>query len=273
MEITFEKNTFSKRFKSMLKLDMRRMFTNKFLYIVLAICLVMPILILVMTTMMDGTVSVNPQTGEETVMQGFDSVWQIIGTVTASSEQAEQGAAMDMSITSMCNINMIYFLISVLVCVFVSDDFRSGYSKNLFTVRAKKTDYVISKTIVCFIGGALMIFAFFVGSMIGGAVAGLPFEMVGFNAGNLVMCIITKMLLVMVFVPIYLIMSVVGKQRLWLSIILSFGVGMFMFMMIPMVSPLDSGVMNIILSLAGGAMLGFGMGAISNLVLKKTSLI
>ena len=122
---------------------MRRMFTNKFLYIVLAICLVMPILILVMTTMMDGTVSVNPQTGEETVMQGFDSVWQIIGTVTASSEQAEQGAAMDMSITSMCNINMIYFLISVLVCVFVSDDFRSGYSKNLFTVRAPPIKHTI----------------------------------------------------------------------------------------------------------------------------------
>ena len=62
-----------------------------------------------------------------------------------------------MSLTAMCNINMLYFLIVVLVCIFVADDFRSGYAKNLFTVRAKKTDYVISKTVVGFVGAAAML--------------------------------------------------------------------------------------------------------------------
>lgn len=46
------------------------------------------------------------------------------------------------------NINMLYFFVAVFVCLFVSDDFRSGYAKNLFTVRSKKSDYVISKTLV-----------------------------------------------------------------------------------------------------------------------------
>ena len=82
-----------------------------------------------------------------------------------------------------------------------------------------------------------MILAFFVGSLVGGAVSGLFFEMVGFNAGNLVMCVLSKMLLVSLFVPIYLIMSVCAKQKLWLSILLSMMVGMLLFMIIHQATP------------------------------------
>ena len=271
--MNFEHNHFGKRLKSMLSVDFRRMFTMPLLYSMVGICLVMPVLILVMTTMMDGTVSVNPQTGVETVVEGFDNVWQIIGSVSGEGSANMDAAAMDMSMTSMCNMNMLYFLLAVLVCIFVADDFRSGYAKNLFTVRAKKTDYVISKTLVCFVGGAFMILAFFAGSMLGGAISGLPFDMVGFHVEEVVMCILSKMLLVAVFVPIYLVMSVIAKQKLWLSLILSFMVGMFLIMMIPMMTPLNSTVMNVILCIAGGALFSAGLGAISNQVLKKTSLV
>jgi hypothetical protein len=73
--MNFEKNTFKRRLKSMLGVDFRRLLTSPLYYIMLCVSLVMPILILVMTTMMDGSVSVNPQTGEETVMEGFKNVW------------------------------------------------------------------------------------------------------------------------------------------------------------------------------------------------------
>ena len=82
--------------------------------------------------------------GVETVIEGFDNVWQIIGAVSGGSTQA-----MSMDITSMCNINLIFFIVAVFVCLFVGEDFRSGYAKNLFTVRSKKDDYIISKSIVC----------------------------------------------------------------------------------------------------------------------------
>lgn len=278
-KINFEHQSFGKRLKTMLSVDFRRMFTMPLLYIMVGSCLVMPILILVMTTMMDGSVSVNPQTGEETVIEGFDNVWQIIGSVNEDSDVSndattdEAQPAMDMGITAMCNINMLYFLISVLVCIFVASDFRSGYAKNLFTVRAKKSDYVISKTLVCFVGGALMILAFFLGAMLGGKISGLPFEMIGFTGTNLILCVITKVVLVAVFVPIYLIMSVGAKQKLWLSILLSMMTGMFLFMMIPMLTPLNATVMNVILCLAGGFFASVGFGAISNQILKKTSLV
>ena len=265
------KNTFSKRFGSMLKVDFKRLFLSRSFYIIVAACLIAPILILVMTTMMDGSVTVDPNTGVETVMEGFDNVWQIIGTVSGASEDAS--ASMDMSITSMCNINMLYFAIAALVCIFVADDFRSGYAKNLFTVRAKKTDYVASKTLVLFVGSAFMMLAFVLGAILGGVFAGVSFEMVGFNVGNLIMSILAKILLCLIFVGIYLCMSVVAKQKLWLSILLSFGVGMFLFNIAPMVSPLNSGILQVILCIAGGAGFAIGMGAISNVVLKKTSLV
>ena len=66
----FEKISFGKRVKSMLKVDFRRMSKSKLFYILIACALVLPVIMTVMMAMMDGSVSVNPQTGEETVMEG-----------------------------------------------------------------------------------------------------------------------------------------------------------------------------------------------------------
>lgn len=267
MEMKFERNSFGMRLKSMLKVDFRRLFTTRLFYIMVGVCLVIPVLILVMTTMMDGTVSVNPQTGQETVLEGFDNTWQAIGSVSGGD------AMPDMSLTGMCNINMLYFFVAVLVCLFVSDEFKSGYAKNLFAVRAKKSDYVISKTLVCFVGGALMILAFFAGAMLGGAISGLSFDTGASGANGIVMCMLSKLLLVAVFVPIYLAVSVAAKQKTWLAIIGSLCVGMLLFTMIPMLTPLDSTVTNVLLCLAGGVLFGTCLGAVSNVILKKTSLV
>lgn len=268
MNVQFEKNTFKKRLKSMIFVDFRRMFTSPLYYIMLGVSLVIPILILVMTTMMDGTVSTNPQTVQQTIMEGFKNVWQIIGTVSGG-----EAAAMGMDITSMCNINMMFFIIAVFVCIFVADDFRSGYAKNLFTVRARKDDYVVSKSLVCFVAGASMIVLFFVGAMIGGAFAGLPFDLEGVTAGNIALSVISKILLVGIFVAIYLLASVVAKQRLWLSLILSFGIGMLFFMVIPIITPLNSTIVNLILCLVGSGIFATGIGIGSYFILKKTSLV
>lgn len=267
MELKLESNSFGKRLKSMVNVDFRRMFTMPLLYILVGVCLVMPILILVMTTMLDGSVTVDPQTGVETVVEGFDNTWQAIGTLST------EGAGMSMDMIGMCNINLLYFFVAVLVCVFVADDFRSGYAKNLFTVRTKKGDYVISKTLVCVVGGVLMILAFFVGTMLGGAISGLPFDTGAAGVSGIVLCMLSKSCLIAVFVPIYLLWSVAAKQKLWLSLVGSFCVGMLFFMMIPMLTPLDATMLNVILCLAGGALFSVGLGAVSTKVLGATSLV
>ncbi len=273
MEKKFEKVTFLQRIKSMLSVDFRRMFMGKFFYIMMGIALVVPTIVFVMMGMMDGTPMTDRETGlpvldefgNPVLIEGFKNVWQMIGSLA--------NAKMGIGIVSMCNINLVFFMTAVLVCVFIADDFRSGYAKNLFTVRAEKTDYVISKTAVCFVGGAIMLVLFFVGAMLGGAIANIPFAMEGFNVGNVIMCMLAKIFLMLVFVAIYSLMAVIAKQRIWLSILLSLGAGMLMFMMIPMITPINSNFLNVILCIAGGATFSIGLGAVSRILLKKRDIL
>ena len=116
-----------------------------------------------------------------------------------------------------------------------------------------------------------MILAYFIGAAIGGAIAGLSFDAGAAGVGGIAMCLLAKIFLMAVFVSIYVLMSVVGKQKLWLSMVGSFAVGLLLFMMVPSLTPLDSTIMNAVLCLAGGALFGVGLGAVSNIVLSKTS--
>lgn len=255
MQIVFD---FWKRLKTMLKVDFKRMFTMPLVYIMAGVCFALPILILVMTSTMGGV-----EEGAET-MGTFTNVWQAIGAVS--------GTGMSMDLAGMCNINMLYFLVAVLVCVFVSEDFTSGYAKNLFTVRSKKVDYVISKSLVTFAAATIMFLTYFAGAMIGGAIAGLPFNTAGFGSGGVVACMFSKIFITAIFVSLSLLLSVVAKQKLWLSILGSFSAGMLLFTVIPMIAPLDANFLNVLLCFAGGSIFAVGVGAASNFVLNKTSL-
>jgi len=267
--VRFEKCRFGKKMKSMLKVDFRRMFKSKLFYILIACALVIPILMTVMMSMMDGSVSVNPQTGVETVIHGPENAWQSIGTLPTAD-----GAAMGgMDVMAMCNINMMFMLVSVFICLFVSDDFRSGYAKNLFTVRAKRGEYVVSKTVSGFVCGAFMLLAYFIGAMLGGAISGLSFDLAGLTAGNIVMCMIAKVFLMLVFVSIFTLISVAAKQKAWLALCGSLGGGMLLFMMVSMITPLGSTPIHVVLCAAGGMLFALGLGAVSKAVLKKTSLV
>lgn len=265
----FEHNSFGKRLKSMLAVDFRRMFRTTMFYIMIGVSVVIPVLVLVMTTTVGGTTKVDPKTGVETVVEvePYTNTWQVVESING------EGSGISTDMLSMCNINLLFFLAAVLVCIFVADDFRSGYAKNLFAVRSKKTDYVISKTLVGFAGGVLMVLAYLLGAVIGGAVAGLSFDAGVAGVNGIIMCLVSKALLMAVFVPIYVTLGVVGKQKLWLSMVGSFCIGMIFFMMIPMLTPLNSGIGNIMMCLIGGAVFSVGLGTVSNMVLQKTSLV
>ena len=264
--VKFKQRSFGDRLGSMLKVDFRRTFKSKLFYILIACALVMPILMTVMMAMMDGSVSVDPQTGVETVMQGPENTWQNIGTLPGEPLGGD-------AIFMMCNINMAFMAVAVFVCLFISDDFKSGYAKNLFTVRSKKSDYVISKTLSGFVCGALMLVAYLIGSVLGGAIAGLSFDLHGLSAGTIVMCMLAKIFLMLVFVSIFTLISVIAKRRAWLSICGSLGGGMLLFTMVSLITPLGSNVINVVLCAAGGALFAVGLGSISKIVLKKTALV
>ena len=243
-------------FRSMLAVDARRMFRTRLFYLMLLISIAIPILVLVMTTM-----NTDPAQGGAI----FTSVWQAIGSTDSSG--------MSMDLTSMCNINMIYFLAAVLVCCFVSADFKSGYARNLFAIRPGRGDYAASKTVICFAACVLLLAGYTVGALVGGAIAGLSFAMEGFTAVNLAMCLVSKAFLMAVFVGIYLLMSVIGRARFWLGLILAFFVGMFLFTIISMMTPLNATMMHVILCLAGGVIFAAGFGIASRTVLRRSDLV
>lgn len=290
---TNNNGNFFYRLKSMLKVDGTRMFTTPLFYIFVGIAFIIPILILVMTTMTGGSTD-----GSATA--AFENVWQIIGTISvgaisvgaaaistgssavgagaggfgagaAGSLDSTGAGAMDL--TSTCNINLLFFAVAVLVCLFISADFKSGYAKNLFTVRAKKSDYAASKIIICFIASACLFIAFFIGAIIGGAIASLSFETNGFTIANVIFCLLTKIFLTPVFISIFTLFSVIAKQKTWLSICLALGGGMLLFMMIPMLAPLNASLLNALFCLAGSSVFALGLGAISTIVLNKTALV
>ncbi len=272
--VKFQKPSFPLRLKTMLKVDFRRMRKSRVFYILLACALVIPILMTVMMTMMDGSVSVDPQTGVETVIHGPENAWQSIGTLPGNGQASEDAAPMGgMDVMSMCNINMMFMLVAVFVCLFISEDFRSGYAKNLFTIRAKKGEYVVSKTVSGFLCGALMLLCYFLGAVLGGAISGLSFDLHGLSAMNIAMCMLAKIALMLVFVPIFTVISVAAKEKTWLSICGSLGGGMLLFMMVSMITPLSSTALNVLLCLAGGAMFSLGLGFASKKILEKTRLV
>lgn len=243
-----------KKQHKILKTDLRRMFTTSRFWIFLFVSFMLPILVLVMTGGFGGESGMT-----------FTSAWQMI------SSSSETGMAMDM--TMMMNSNLLYFLTGVFLCLFVADDFRSGYAKNLFTVRAGKKEYVVSKTCIGMLAGALMLLVFLIGTIIGGNIAGLPLTLSAAGFLGLVMCMISKILLMGMLVPVFLAMAVIGKQRAWLSILLALFIGMMLFMPIPMMTPLDAGPMNVLLCAAGAAMFCLVMGILSNQILKRRDLI
>lgn len=264
---------------SMLRVDMRRMLRSRVFYIILAVALLTPIVMTVMLTAMDGNESVNQQTGEVTVLEGPESAWESIGafpTVGTDTEGGEADAlgAGGMDILSMCNINMVFMGVAVFVCLFVCEDFRSGYAKNLFAVRAGRGEYAISKIAVGSLCGALMLICYFAGGMLGGAISGLSFALEGgIGAGNIAMCMIAKIFLVSVFVSIFTVISICARQKTWLALCLSLGGGMLLFMMVPMVTPLASGVLNVVMCLGGGALFSVSFCAIGRAVLRSVSLV
>lgn len=273
--VSFTRSGFGRRVKSMLKVDFRRMLKSRLFYILIACALVIPLLMTVMMTMMDGSISVDPQTGVESVIHGPESVWESIGTIPSTGTEAsgEVAAAGSMDVMAMCNINMMFMGVAVFICLFISEDFRSGYAKNLFTVRAKKGDYVVSKTIAGFVCGAIMLIAWFVGAMLGGAISGLSFDLHSLTAGNIALCLIAKVFLMPVFVSIDVLVSVAAKQKAWLCLCGALGAGMLLFMMVGMITPLSSTMMNVLLCLAGGALFAVSLGAASKAVLRKTGLV
>jgi len=248
------------RVRSMLKLDFYRLFHTKAFFIALAIAAIIPAMVLSMsgmeTTAPDGSItqsSIN-----------YTNTWQLIESTGGSAVSANP-----MDFGGYANINMVFIFAGLLMAIFIAHDYSSGFVKNVFTVHSKKADYIISKTAVGIFGGVGMIVAYTFGTIIAGVITGKAGDV---NIGGLLMCLVSKMFLMGVFCSLFAAIAVFFKNKLWLTIVFTFLLGM-MFYPAASTATLNSTAVTALMSLIAGVVGTVAIGTVSTLILKRRDLV
>ncbi len=205
--LKFESPTFTQRLKGMLGVDFYRLFHTPLFYIFLGIAAVIPAMIL-------GTSGMeNPQTGVAAEPL-FTNTWHLIA--------APSPLYVVSNIGEYANMNMVFIFGGIMVSVFIGNDYRSGYVKQLFTTHAKKQDYMMSKTLCCAFAMACMCITYLIGTVAGGIFAGASMEV---NVGSLVIAIISKMIMSLGWASLYTFLNVIFRKFFGVSIVSSFFFG------------------------------------------------
>ncbi|MCL1806765.1 MAG: ABC transporter permease [Oscillospiraceae bacterium] len=268
----FESPSFGSRVKSMLKLDFYRLFNTPLFYIMLAIAAIIPAMVLglsvVETTGAPQSTSQYAANTPQIEMPAFDYTWQLIET--SENFTGEESGGFDLA--GFANINMLYIFAGLLMAIFVAHDYSSGFVKNIFTVHSKKIDYVLSKSAIGIFSGAGMIVMYVCGTVLAGAFTGKSFELGVSGFGGLVFCLVSKMLLMGVFCPLFLSIAVFFRSKLWLTIVFTFLLGMMFYPVASFGTTLDSTVIAPLAALVAGGAGALAFGTVSNLFLKKRDL-
>ena len=205
-ELKFESPTLWQRLKGMLGVDFYRLFHTPLFYIFLAIAALIPALIIGTTGMEspDGTVSAAL----------FTNTWHAIA--------AETPLYVVSNIGQYANMNMVFIFGGIMVSIFIGHDYKSGYVKQLFTTHAKKSDYMVSKSLTCAFAMACMCVTYLIGTILAGALVGLSFKV---NFGSLICAIFGKIVMSLGWASLYTFLNVIFRKYFGVSIASSFFFG------------------------------------------------
>ena len=262
------------RIRSMLKLDFYRLFHTPAFYIMLMVAAMIPALLLTMsgmdpvTTGASGLHTVSAVSAVSAAPAApaieYTNAWQVVES-TGGSAVAEN----PLDFSGFANINMLYIFAGLLMALFVSHDYRSGFVKHIFTVHAKKSDYVVSKTAIGVFSGAGMILTYVLGTIIAGLITGKSFDV---NVGGLILCLLSKTFLMGIFCSLFLGVAVFFRDKLWLTIVFTFLLGMMLYPAAS-IATLGAGFVTLLLSLVGGAIGAAAIGVGSSFILNKRDLV
>ncbi|MBR1853086.1 MAG: hypothetical protein IJ794_08090 [Lachnospiraceae bacterium] len=196
----FKTPGFGRRLKTMLGVDFYRLFHTPLFYIMLAISAIIPAMILSGTG--DGGTSL------------YTNTWNIIAADTPLYIVREIG---DYS-----NMNMVFIFGGIMVSIFIGHDYKSGYVKQLFTTHSHKSDYMMSKSIVCAFGMACMCIAYLLAGAGAGFIMGASMEV---NIGSLMIAVLGKMVMSLGWASLYTFLNVVFRRYFGISIASCFFIG------------------------------------------------
>ncbi len=200
-EIKFESPSFYKRLKGMLGVDFYRLFHTPLFYIFIAIAAIIPAMVL-------GTSG----SGESEPL--YTNLWQIIA--------ADTPLYVINDIAEYANMNMVFIFGGIMVSIFIGNDYKSGYVKQLFTTHAKKQDYMMSKTLVSAFSMMCMCITYLLGSVFAGLLIGISTDV---NVSSLVLAILSKIVMSLGWASLYTFINVILRRYFGISIGLSFFFG------------------------------------------------
>lgn len=204
--LTFESPSFSRRIGGMLGVDFYRLFHTPLFYIFLCIAAIIPAMILGTSSMPD------PNTG--TVNPIYTNTWQLVAASTPLYMVSDMG--------EYANMNMVFIFGGIMVSIFIGNDYRSGYVKQLFTTHAKKRDYMMSKTLCCAFAMVCMCVTYLIGTVAGGLFSGASMEV---NVSSLIIAIIGKMIMSLGWASLYTFLNIIFRKFFGISIVSSFFFG------------------------------------------------
>ncbi|MBE6567562.1 MAG: hypothetical protein E7657_02760 [Ruminococcaceae bacterium] len=205
-EIKFESPSFVQRIKSMLGVDLYRLFHTPLFYIFLAIAAIIPAMVSAMTMMPDQ----NGQTMEPL----YSNAWQIMA--------ASEPLYVIRTIADYANMNMVFIFGGIMVSIFIGHDYKSGYVKQLFTTHAKKQDYMISKSLTCALAMACMCITYLLGGVAGGFFAGYDWSV---NVGSLILALLGKIIMSVGWASLFTFLNIIFRRYFGISVASSFFFG------------------------------------------------
>ncbi|MBQ8080428.1 MAG: hypothetical protein IJ240_00865 [Clostridia bacterium] len=203
---TFESPTLTKRLKSMLGVDFYRLFHTPMFYIFLAIAAIIPGMLSSMG-MMSG-----PNGAAAAPL--FTNAWNIVA--------ADSPLYVVHDIGEYANMNMVFIFGGIMVSIFIGHDYRSGYVKQLFTTHSHKSEYMISKSLVCAFAMVCMCATYLLGGIAGGLFAGMEFRA---NYFSLLLAILGKAVMSLGWASLYTFLNVIFRRQFGVSITSSFILG------------------------------------------------
>lgn len=205
-ELKFESPSFIQRIKGMLGVDFYRLFHTPLFYIFLGIAAIIPALII-------GTTGMESPDGTQAA-QLFTNTWNAIAADTPLYVVSNIG--------QYANMNMVFIFGGIMVSIFIGHDYKSGYVKQLFTTHAKKSDYMISKSLTCAFAMACMCITYLFGAVFAGLLVGLSFKV---NFGSLICAILGKVVMSLGWASLYTFLNVIFRKYFGVSIASSFFFG------------------------------------------------
>lgn len=203
-QLKFSSPSFSQRIKGMLGVDFYRLFHTPLFYGFLAIAAIIPAMVLG-TSGMDAS-------GAAVSM--YPNAWQMVAAKTP--------LYVINSIGDYANMNMVFIFGGIMVSMFIGNDYRSGYVKQLFTTHAKKQDYMISKTLTCAFAMACMCITYLLGTAVSGMLSGADMTV---NVGSLILAILGKMAMSLGWASLYTFLNVIFRRYFGVCIVSSFFLG------------------------------------------------